>query len=281
MRDTDLNSKYRTYCWHYTTVKAWNSILASGFLKSRSLLISETLQAREDWQELKHNREALMQVLPPYLKAPHSPLRRKGMIFFSNHPHFEAQAGLLTEVKSPNCAWSRREDAREEILLVGMRRLFERGEGLVRLGMPKIQTLSWEKLLNDAGVGLIEKMELHCVDDDHDFHNARYVRGITAAKIPLTAISCVEVCVPSPDESTCVWIPFLHPRISSIVVDDPNLAMLEAKTAAIAEMKALIDRGKNIVALLGHIWEFQNTEKYPQFFSLEQQQETMVTGFAM
>ena len=86
MEITELNPKYLTHHWHYTNGIAWASILSSGYLKSRRLLIAETLQAREDWPELKRNHEALTKALPPYLKGRHSPLRRKGMLFLGQAP---------------------------------------------------------------------------------------------------------------------------------------------------------------------------------------------------
>jgi hypothetical protein len=243
-----------THCWHYTTANAWASILESGLLKSRKLLISETLQAREDWQELKRSGEALLRVLPPYMKARHSPLRRKGVIFFSGQPYNEDQAGLLTEVKRPNCPWSRREDAKEDIPAVGMKRLFDLGNGLVRLGLPRYTFPSWNKLLDDAGVGLLEKMELRGLDQENGFYNSKFVTGIVADKIPLKAIACVEQCVPTPDGETCVWVPFLFPSVNSTIdVNDANLSMLETRAAAVAEMKDMVDRHRVPVIELGHL----------------------------
>jgi hypothetical protein len=275
-----ISTKYLTHVWHYTTVNAWTSILASGFLKSRRLLISETIQARKDWQAMKQNREALVQALPPYMKGRHSPLRRKGMIFFSRHPYFEKQAGLLTEVKTPNLPWSRREDEQEEITVLGMRDLFERGGGLVRLGM-LYQTphtlLPWPRLINDAGVGWFERLEMGCIDKSNDCYNANYVLGIVADAIPLSAISCVEIGVPSPDGGTCAWIPFLFPLGSMVDVDQANRIMLEMKATAIAHMKSLVERGKIVSIELANMW----LPAGDVFLKANQPETVMVPGFAM
>ena len=60
--------------------------------------------------------------------------------------------------------------------------------------------------------GFLETMELRSMDANNGYHNETSVAGIVADQIPLQALSCVELYVPSPDETTCVWMPFLPQR---------------------------------------------------------------------
>jgi hypothetical protein len=175
------------FAFRYTTA------LSSGLLKSRALLLAEELRARPDWETIRHDPKAIEAALPEDLRGRFSPLRHKPIVWFSLQQFFEGQARFWNETKPPAGDAGRKQLFGVGELQLDIGEMYLKGEGLVRLGMPRYLLHSWRSLMIAADFGLLLRKALELGDRyfDDDY-NARFVMGFVGAALPLRMIERVE-----------------------------------------------------------------------------------------
>lgn len=193
-------------CWHYTTGTNFQKIAQTGLLKSRSLLVSEELRARPDYESIKarinadpqNAEQVLREALPEHTFIDHQ-FQLKPIIWFSGEQFWETQAEVLHEHKEiPD--WEDRIDD-SGIARAGILDLYRGGNGLFRIGMSEHKLLRESKVLLAAGM----KMWMYVLSRMLA-PNYCETYGIIRDALPLTEVDAVEQAVMK-EPSQLTWIP--------------------------------------------------------------------------
>jgi hypothetical protein len=189
----ERKSEIIMYAWHYCNRRAFDLILKSGRIKSRELLISEKLQQRPDWDDIRTGKKPLEEVLPSYMLGRVKFLSRRPIVNFSRQQHWERQAGEQTENKFADLSpteWPAHDDTR-----LTMKQAHQHGGGLVRLGMSEDRLTPWGPELFLKAQYPLWQCAAEYVVDGWGLHsvNRRMVMAYVGDSLPLDKIERIDL----------------------------------------------------------------------------------------
>ena len=180
--------------YHYTTAHAFEKIKSSGLLKSRALLISEELRSRPDWEQIKHDRNAIVAALPRHATSIFSELTYKPCVWFTDNEFWEPQAGYLGMGADRLKLGSAESRQRKPL---NMDEMYSQGGGLIRLAMPQSKLVHQSRLDEVLGVPLILRIiAIARIGSDPRHRRSSTFFGYVAPSLPLSEIARIESFVP-------------------------------------------------------------------------------------